>query len=536
MPTLTQPLGQPSSQAVEPTEFTAVALRSWLAALRQTEPTTASQAVLNALATLNEQVLDKTQRLVALNHIRRPALALFRAYDSPAFQRRLADTGPRSQLTTQLTDILRLLAEGYRACAAEEISSSESKRPLLTALYLAMEQTTYALVHGFRSHGPLPPSIHLDLNQLYQQGEQLDLLEAPVRLERKTTARKTLGMLYRQTMLLAVADPFGFGPGEVGATFAYLRRYAAFSRIVALEDDERRDGLFIIDLSADSPPLPPSTRVGIDPSPSLRFFDVNPVLRAAVHDQLQRSRSRAHQLRAEQGKRLLQQITPRCRASRARRETRKRVARPVRIALGLMAVHQLAWALSARQRQSGSTATDTPLTTAPNSQRERLPTVETWSIIDESNSGYRLRQRCDQIDHLRVGDLVGLLEPLAGRSAPLCLGIVRWQRGAAGQQVSMGIEKLPRPAFPASALLDKCGEAVELPCFFFAQRDEATRPSLVTTAGSYASGDPIAFAANGRQASACVRRILSETPHLVHLELEKASQPELNKNAEPESG
>jgi hypothetical protein len=397
-----------------------------------------------------------------------------------------------------------------------------------------MEQTAHALVHGFRSHGPLPPCIHRDLNQLYQQAENLELLETPVRLERRATAGKTLGILYRQTMLLAVADPFGFGPGEVGATFAYLRRYAAFSRIVSLEDDERRDGLFIIDLSANSPPMPPSTRVGLDPSPSLRFFDVNPVLRAAVHDQLRRSRSRAHQLRADQGKRILQQITPRCRASRARRETRKRVARPVRIALGLTAVHQLACVLSARQRHSSLMTANAPLAPAPQSGREQLPTVETWSIIDESNNGYRLRQRCDQIDHLRVGDLVGLLEPLAGRSAPLCLGIVRWQRGAAGQQVSMGVEKLPRPAFPARALLQSGGDVVELPCFFFAQRGEARRPSLVTAAGSYPSGHSITFAANGKQASAYVHRILSETPHLVHLELDKASAAEPDAHGRPD--
>ncbi len=413
-------------------------LRQWLEDLPLLNPELSVGAVFEALANFKQCTLLGKTRLPLLHLYRGRINSLFYAYDTPSFQHGIQAQN-RDLVRHQLGELSKLLEQAYATILnAAELESSE----YLAALYAALEQSTHRLRHTFRTYGPIPAGVHRHINTYYLQAEQRGLLYTPVKIGTRSERHENISALYKQLMLLTLADPFHLPEGEAMQAFTFLGRYAGGCRMQREYSTTPQSGIFFIDLAANTPPLP-ADRMESPMPPTVRAFDINPMVRAATRDIINKNASLKHRIVAEQAKWLLKQFEPHLQAQPFQREKRRQSKRQTSLIIGLEMV---------RNRL----------------QSEHTPARENlWRIVEESTCGYRLSGKDEAEIRLPVGELVALLE--SGIDQDYQLGLTRWQRRNPMGAISLGLEKLVGKVQTATCMiLNQPSESI--PCLYIQEK------------------------------------------------------------------
>ncbi len=417
-------------------------LRRWLEDLPMLNPELSIGALLKALTDFRQCSRPGKRHLPLLHLYRGRVNSLFYAYETPSFQHGIRAQN-RELVRRQLGELSEILEQAYaNALDSPEPEASE----YLAILYCALEQSAHSLRHTFRTYGPIPADIHHRLNDYYRRAEARGLLYTAVQIGVRPERHENISALYKQLMLLTLADPFHLPEGEAMQAFTFLGRYATACRIQREFPTSPQSGIFFLDLAANTPPLPAS-RMESSKLPTVRAFDINPMVRAATRDIINRDASLKHRILAEHAKWLLKQFEPHLRAQPFKREKRRQSKRQTDLIVGLEAV---------RNRLASGVS----------------PTVgRPWNITEESNSGYRLSCRDTPEIAVAVGELVALMEIPA--SSGYQLGLARWQRRNPDGSISLGLEKIPGKVQAATCLLITRTEE-SVPCLYAQAADEQT--------------------------------------------------------------
>ncbi len=436
-------------------------LKEWLEQLLPFDPARSIKEILGALRAFNAQELPNKARLELLHIYRRKINEIFDAYETPTFHKSIRTSGKRGRIKEDIGRLTSDLANGYKSIVIQEHEKStnaHNDQLYRQAIYCAMEQTIFTLVHAFRLYGPLPRKAHHDLHQLYQLAERHKALYLPVRLGNGPAPSETIGKLYKQFLLLSIIDPFHLGRGEALKVFQFLFRYTPAAEIVKEVDCRAQDGLFTIDMSADCPPVACKRSAPEHPPKEHRILDVSQVISLALRDQINENVSQSHRVLADQGRRLLSQLIPQFRGGLERVEPRAPVHWTTRIATGLPSLHYF---LRQGPRQIAGDDVDGISVQIIDSVTKMPPDLETWTVIEESAGGYRLSCK-GNASELEVGDAMGIIDDEYARVSPhMRLGLIRWVRQDPQGLVLVGIEKAPAIAVPVTCLTEGADPATE---------------------------------------------------------------------------
>jgi len=502
-------------------EYRPKRVRKWLGGLPEDDPEHTVGEILAAIGKLNAAEVPADTRQQLLDTYRSSVNGIFEDFETDTSRDGTSHSQLPHQLPTDVGELISALADGYKLIAlhghAEGGNASRDRR-YLSAIYCAMEQTVFAVLHAFRTRAPIPNGAHNDLHRLYRLAEEHKALYTPVTVAGKPAPFKSVGALYKQFLLVCIADPHHLGPGEMLDLFRFLARYTKATRLTRNGICDPPEGRFLVDLGGDGPPTACARSDGAPAPKDPVILDTTQVISVAVRDQINEEVSQEHRLLAEHGRHMLSHIVPHFRGIQLRRSGRQAVAQTVRITVGVEAVHHHLRNESQRPleevREGGSEETGAGPDT---------PDLGTCTVDDEGPGGWRLRGPRRTLAGSRIGDVVGMARsPVQDGSAPLALAMIQWMRGQGEDDLLLGLKTIDAPAVPVTCRPTTDGpdrgKAV-LALMLSDTQDRQTPAALLVRKGIYAPDKMLRLDYEDRTDLVQMSELVMESPCLDHFRL-----------------
>ncbi|MFO7541461.1 MAG: hypothetical protein R6W97_01460 [Thiobacillus sp.] len=417
------------------------ATAEWLGRLPVASPVDTAQQLVMALYALNRQPLSEDARH-ALLALYRPVVK--RAANS--LESLLAESGvpPHAQQRQNGVLLRELLIEhsiGYKhlllALGSRRFGRNPARRIAeVTAHLLAAQQHILTACH--LTYSPPPNGLWLEMHQLYQQAHTTGIDDLA------WDDARPAGLVYRQALLLALADPPHMSHAELTHTRLYLEKFGALATLDTALDNPAHHG-FAIPSDSDPCHSPLTTRGAAENTLWLgtdalcqHLRDTGTRLRSGhAPRRVGLPQGMESPLSLSLCKRLLKLWrNPTQRAYKRYPSSGK----AVQLVAGVSAIHYLL--------ELGLPAADPGEKDADSmTVHDGGPIVDTpvaihsshWAIDNDSAAGLALSGVPDAPLNLKVGDALAMR---ADAAAPWSLAVIRWLKMHDARQVELGIERL----------------------------------------------------------------------------------------------
>lgn len=411
----------------------------WLDGLRQRDTVEAARLIGDALAATNRVAMSDNKRLDLAERYWTAATGLWPLLEGSFAEAQHPLTGKSLDAAKAALTLANELAVAYKHLLASEAGKRIAiggQRHLLALVHRCMQCTSRVLVNSYLSYAPVPPQSWHDAHLVYAFARERNLHLLPIS---PAQPELTVERLAIQSLLLALANPYGFLPGQLALVLRYVQQHAHWAKLTDVPPVHRMaKAVAIVPVGHDFPPFSANKGGSIDGSKLflLTFdlaFQIQEELRALeaggpVPEGVGRDiPSRAQYVGLL--KRLLRQwaIPP------ARQFNRLPSRARVVTCAGLPGVWQYSRGVHA----------------SVNRPPAGLPPMANCQVINHTPAGYALRQTDPSPATLRIGELVALR--IEGRSS-LQVAMVRWFRNTLkGSGLEFGCELLSENPEAAAA-------------------------------------------------------------------------------------
>ena len=421
-------------------------LKLWLERLPLGNLHESAQALLLSLAALNRQPLAEDARLKLLACYRDTlhSLADTIKLQIAGMSLPLADK-PR-QLATLARELLVELAHGYKLVllgSGSRLLSFRSKPDQIEFIQRILSAQLRLLILCYESYAAIPDGLWAEMHQLYQHASTLNSQNEVL----PDTPPASVSQLYRLGLLLATADPYRLSPGEVSKVLDLIKAYGELAQIQPPSPPTQLDGLFLLQLDSDLPPLALTRQPSVSDAHTDRFLNT---LELAKRVSQLLARLRAGEAPSQLGLLAYASETPY--QGLLQRLLRSWGTPPNRIfsrqgggldevelCSGIRAIHACLNAASTPGYANDATEIAIGEPHASTRIAQNL-SASSWKVVNDSAGGMALQRQNSPPVQQQVGEVVALRTV---SQALTHLGIVRWIRNAPAARIEMGIQMLP---------------------------------------------------------------------------------------------
>lgn len=537
-------------------------LKLWTEALPLANVPGSAHQVLERLRRLNSVCLPPKERAKLMNLLQAPCDYLSAALRQQVIHQSMPLSARYMHLANHCHGILTELAYAYKHIIVDQLAA---QRPdparLRQAICQAMRALGQTLLLAYELYAPEPPRSWFELHRLYLLAEQHQLLNTrthgPWAIFRNPPA-SDIAAAYKQSLLLALCNPYRLRRGEIGKIHRFLQTHAHLASLQPWAAAERPE--FACHLLSTKGPCHILPNETVDQRYS-RILNVQAVLEALRHP------TNTKDLPAN----LVQTLLSGFGRRRQRMLLRRQGQLSLDVSVGLSNTHHLLKRLRERSRPLSPTPADpaifvtqetaaaesapnrepvarqdgpanaTPATTeydeagpeeiiihAPAPPATTRHPTQTWRTIDQSKGGCCI-VRPNSSTPLQIGELVGL-HP-RHQSQSWHIGVIRWMQLAKGLGVKLGIQIL---APGASAITARpCNDVEADPretqsssagLVLPACANRRQPPTLLTPSLLFRTGDTLMLEQNGKRVRVKLIKQLETTGDFTRYQYRRVDQ------------
>ncbi len=414
-----------------PEAITTVAeIRTWLETLPLLKPVPTVQQLTNAIDTINRQPLPTKKRLPLLQEYRQVILQLNPSLNLLALKRLSLPAQDLESLKQQMIELCTALADGYKVIIKESLENGNAQAPgaLFEPLYYALEALALAVLNSFRTYQDIPQNLYEDIHQLYLLAEHTAVTERDIMPDKLSLCAGSIGLLYKQVMIMSYLDPYHWPVGIAEKLFERLSRLSSHCQLLQ-QPQSNTETVFITDLASDEAPRSLSRVADVGAVKILRIFDLQ-VMTAEIQSEISRIEKEEHGLSVESETALLNRLIV-AGKNRTRGAERTDCNKICKICFGIDAVHYF---LNINKQELEQVLESTADRFGPH-------LLESWTITNESQSGLSLQNESISLQDVRVGDIIGLLsKETTTEDKQETIGVIRWIKNDKKSNVSIGVE------------------------------------------------------------------------------------------------
>jgi hypothetical protein len=418
------------SRPAHPPETRPAKVQPWLDDLLKRDRIEAAGTIGDALAATNRVSLSESKRFELAEKYYTTALTLW-----PDLERHFSRAAhPLSGQALEAAKASLILAAELATAYKHLLSHEADKRILLggnrlmvALIHRCLQCTTRVLINSYLSYAPVPARTWHDAHAIYTFARERGLHQTAVATD---STDATPERLYVQALLLALANPYGFIPGQLGQVIHYLHEYSHWTKITDVAPVHRlAKAVAIVPVGHDFPPFSANKGGNIDGSKLflLTFdlaFQIQEQLRALDAGGSVPAGIATDTASAAQYTALLRRLLRQWAIPPARQFNRLPSRARVVMCAGLPAVWQYS-------RGNHANVANAPA---------GLPPMHSCQVINHTPAGYALRQIDASNAPLRIGDLIALR--VEGRNT-LQVAMLRWFRNTLrGSGLEFGCELL----------------------------------------------------------------------------------------------
>ena len=413
-----------------PPEIRLAKVVAWLEEIRKREPAQATLLIGDALAATNRVDMSDGKRLELAEKYWEVAIGLWPHLERQFVRAAHPLAGEALEAAKAGLTLATELAVAYKHLLVNEADKRISlggQRLMVALVHRCLQCLARVLVNSYLSYAPVPARTWHDAHLIYAFARERNLHLVPIARDQPET---TADRITIQMLLLALANPYGFLPGQLPIVLRYVQEHAHWAKLTDVAPVHRMaKAVAIVPVGHDFPPFSANKGGSIEGSKLfLLTFDLAfqiqeqlRVLQAGGDVPVGIGRDQSSRLAyVALLKRLLRQwaIPP------ARQFNRLPSRARVVMCAGLEGVWQYS-----RGAHAG-------VDHAPTG----LPPMANCQVINHTPAGYALRQVDPTPSPLRIGELIALR--IEGR-ATLQVAMLRWFRNPLkGSGLEFGCELL----------------------------------------------------------------------------------------------
>jgi cyclic-di-GMP-binding protein len=497
-------LPQVVSRPANPPEIRPAKVGPWLDGMVQRDPVDAAHLVGDALAATNRVAMSDSKRLELAEKYWNTANALWPLLERKFVRASHPLSGDALEAAKAALTLSSELATAYKHLLVNEEDKRISlggQRLMVALVHRCLQCTARILVNSYLSFAPVPPRTWHDAHLIYMFARDRNIHLTPVASDQPEATPERLTI---QSLLLALANPYGFLPGQLPIVLRYVQEYAHWAKLTDIVPVHRMaKAVAIVPVGHDFPPFSANKGGSIDGS---KLFLLTFDLAFQIQEQL-RSLEAGGDVPSGIGrdptarlqyiallKRLLRQwaIPP------ARQFNRLPSRARVVMCSGLGGIWQYS-----RGLHSG----------IPNPP-SGLPPMANCQVINHTPAGYALRQTDPAPAALRIGELIALR--IEGRTG-LQVAMVRWFRNTfTGSGLEFGCELLSdSPEAAAAAMEDGTASSVTPVVVLPEEKatgSESAPPQILVPTGAFALEQAITLKRGGNTGFAVLTKLIEQGP------------------------
>ena len=328
------------------------------------------------------------------------------------------------------------LAMGYKRILADlsrmRLGFGPPKVPSLL-IHRCQQVLARVLAVSYLSFRPVPPNVWFEMHQVYLMARDSGTANTPYS---EQAPGFTPEVAYIQVLLLALANPYGFLPGQISLALAFLGDYAHLAKLTDTAPVHKTaSALAVVPIASDQPPMA-ARKVDVPDNANALYLHCYDVV-YAINRHVQEleagtawpASSVADSISQPQYLNFVERLLREWGVSPTRQELRSVGDRVVTLCAGLVPIFRAMLELEDARRGHHRPADAEQVARAP------------CTVLNQTDGGYALRlDPSDAAMTLRVGEVVGLLE---SRQRRIPVAVVRWLRfDAHSGQTRFGVEVL----------------------------------------------------------------------------------------------
>ena len=489
------------SRPAHPPETRPARVQPWLDETLKRDPIEAAGTIGDALAAINRVALSESKRLELSEKFYTTALSLWLELERHFSRAAHPLTGDALESAKASLILAGELTTAYKHLLAKEADKRlllGGNRLIVALIHRCLQCTTRVLINSYLSYAPVPARTWHDAHAIYAFARERGLHQTPVATDNSDA---TPERLYVQALLLALANPYGFLPGQLGQVVHYVQEYSHWTKITDVAPVHRlAKAVAIVPVGHDFPPFSANKGGNIDGSKLflLTFdlaFQIQEQLRAldaggSVPTGISKDPSSVAQYTALLRRLLRQWAIPPARQFN-RLPSRARVV----MCAGLPAVWQYS-------RGTHANVANAPI---------GLPPMHSCQVINHTPAGYALRQIDAANAPLRIGDLIALR--VEGRNT-LQVAMLRWFRNTLrGSGLEFGCELLTDSPEAAAARGENADSAPFLHVVLLPDDgQEGSPPMVLVPAGSFQLEQAIHLRRSTSEGTVVLTKLVDQGP------------------------
>ncbi|WP_273429151.1 hypothetical protein [Chitinibacter tainanensis] len=418
-------------------------VKEWLIALPTGNVIEAGRMLLDALTVLNQVKLEPEARIQLLNQYQNSLEMLTGgfelAYASPALPMHES-----ARTAAQLArNVWLAMATGWKIAMQDKLD--EKILGLFTSHNKIPPTLIQATLYSFwrvaqvsaRLYQPLPPGLWQEAHQLFRYGVEHKILDEPKNDNPKDKTSRPLATLYKQLVLLALADPHRFAGPEFDKVIEIIESYAPYAHFQPLGKLSSSAGYFLIELNSDKAPYYVGNR-SLEPylGQAVLFdtIELAKRLHKAEHSVEAKAPMAKDRSKVLMWLEILRRVIRQWSIVPHRLYQRIPTAAKVRVAFGLQ---------RAVIRLNGGQQLTPPGRSAALGHEDLLLTE--WQVVNESPGGYGILANDLPREHVLPGDLVALS---VSDERNWMIASVRWLQQHPTGAMEMGLQVMSAKAQP----------------------------------------------------------------------------------------
>jgi len=429
-------------------------LKEWLDDLPLTNLSDVCRTLDDEIGAMNRQKVAMETRLKLLELYRSVIFKLLPAMEEQYVATRLPQPGKNRQMAEQARQLLMELANGYKIILLDyqnaRITLGKGKIAV-TAAQRAMSALSRILMICYQTYAPAPSGIWFEVHQIFRFAIEQDIAKETIADE---DSESSVNLVYKQTLLLALSNPYHLSPGEVACIQNYLAKFGDLAQLQAFTPTGNPIGLFLAQTHSDKPPKPlPQDLDEVDNRNDILLNTLE--LAHALHHHIERLNAgelpKNMQLPYVAGETsyrdLLKRLLKNWSAAPKRVFNRTQNISSTQVCIGLPSLHHFLGG-----RASGAS---TDLSSVQLAKDPRFLSSK-WLVINEGAGGLALSGAFEALPQIRPGDVIGLKADGANKWN---IGAVRWVKSDKADHLEIGAQLVAPKAEPARIKPSISGQA-----------------------------------------------------------------------------
>jgi len=460
--TLTLPPLDP--RPANPPETRPAKVATWLAETLRRDPVDAASVIGDSLAAVNRVAMTESRRFEIGERYWETACTLWPLLEKEYAKASHPLSGAALDAAKASVGLAHELSVNYKHLLVHEADRRlllSGNRVLAALIFRCLQCTSRILINSYLSYSPVPPKTWQDGHAIYAFSRDRHLNHSAIGNE---APEMTPERVYLQALLLALANPYGFHPGQLATVLNYLQSHAHWAKLTDVAPVHRMaKAVAIIPVGHDFPPFSANKGGSIDGS---KIFLLTFDLAFQLQEELRQLDAGGNvppgvptdPLSRLQYVALLRRLLRQWAIPPARQFNRLPSRARVVMCAGLFGVWQY------------SRGMHTGVAQPP----KGLPPMTACQVINHTPAGYALRQVDPNPTPLRIGDVIALR--VEGKSS-VQVAMVRWFRNTLkGSVLEFGCELLADSPEAAAAIPEGAADEQFVPVVVLPEDGSASGP------------------------------------------------------------